>query len=238
VTIKEEKEEEEKKKKRKEKAKGIIIMRFSILAFAGLAAASPSLYMGKVNYPEGISPPNQAEVGPFVAPPTGALDIFHPAHVGIEIDDCDNLATSEWHWVQPATPPKKKEKSPFKWTTSTITATKTKTVTDCGPEAPCHGGIKTKYTTVTVTTTTTICPVPITPSPPKVTNPPPGPPAPPITPTLTVPPKPVTTPSPIISTISKPSSTTNRVFVTGAAVPNVQRAGGALVAVAVAAALI
>jgi hypothetical protein len=149
--------------------------------------------------------------------------------------------------------------------TVTLTSTKTviscaPTVKVC----PTKGGTTWTTVTVTSTTTICPVPVATPPPPPVITIIPPAPVTtpiiiPPVTTPVVVPPKPVTTPvippatvvippvtspattpSPIISTIGtvtkpSPTVTTPRVIVTAAANPNVQRAGGALVAVAVAA---
>ncbi|KAL0937679.1 uncharacterized protein CTRU02_207410 [Colletotrichum truncatum] len=160
---------------------------------------------------------------------------------------------------EPATtaPPK------WKWTTSTITQTAVSTIFSCPPsvpDCPANGG-GTKYKTVTVPAVVTICPVPVEPNPvpptqpvapPKTTapvqQPVPSNPTPPETlssvpippPVQSEPPAapPATTTKPNIGTVTRPNptATTGRVVVTAGAVPNVQRAGGIVVAAVAAAA--
>jgi hypothetical protein len=230
---------------------------FALAAFAGVAFAEAEAELWKKPFqiPFGLELPSH--VGPFFAPPAGCIDVFHPPHPNVVIDDCDSDEHEKWHWVHTAKP---KPIAPHqKWTTSTVTKTSTKTVIDCPPTVTCPVH-KTTVTTVTIPVTTTICPVPITegppPPPPKTTSvvvlPPPKTttpvvvaPPPPVKSTTPAPPPskpapPATTPSPIISTVgtvTRPAATptSSRVVVTAAAVPNAKRAGGALVAVAVAA---
>ncbi|KAK4682854.1 hypothetical protein QC764_119860 [Podospora pseudoanserina] len=126
--------------------------------------------------------------------------------------------------------------NPFvgKWTTSTVWATTTRTITSCPPVNPDCPAHSTVLTTVTIPVSTTICPVTETEAPP--------PPPPPTTVLLPSSSSPVTTPAPppptTIGTIIPPpiTTTTGRPVTAGAA--TMQKAGGALAVIAVAAALL
>lgn len=145
---------------------------------------------------------------------------------------------------------------PGKWTTSTVYSTTVKTIISCPPEKPSCPATSTRVTTVIVPVSTTICPVATPtssdkpyPTPPSPTKPPPPPPPPPtstdkpktLPPPVTAPPPP---PKPPVTTTAKsigttglpPKPTATSVVTAGAA--HLQRAGGALAAIAVAAVLL
>jgi hypothetical protein len=125
----------------------------------------------------------------------------------------------------PTSGPDKPGPHPPKWTTSTVYTTSIQTITSCAPEVtkcPPHNIVT---TTVTIPVSTTICPVTETEAPP----PPPPPPS-----TVTSPP----TLSVSLGTTGLPSKTSAPPFTAGAAEHGVQRAGGALAVIAVAAALL
>ena len=136
------------------------------------------------------------------------------------------------------------------WTTSTVFSTTIKTVISCPPAVPHCPAASTVLTTVIIPVSTTICPVTTTypPKPPHPTPAPPPPPPPPSPPSVKPPPpppvsvKPPPPPPPptskSIGTITPPSPTKPPgAVVTAGAAQNVQKAGGALAALAVAAAL-
>lgn len=155
---------------------------------------------------------------------------------------------------------------PGKWTTSTVYSTTVKTIISCPPEKPACPATSTRVTTVIVPVSTTICPVETTtskskphphPYPPKPTgvHPHPYPPKPkptgsdkpkPYPPHPTAAPHPappgpkppVTTAKSIGTTGLPPKASPTKPSVVTAGAAHVQRAGGALAAIAVAAVLL
>lgn len=136
-----------------------------------------------------------------------------------------------------------------KLTTSTIYTTSVSTIISCPPVVHSCPAESTVYTTVTIAVSTTVCPVTETPAPPPTypAAPPPAKPtypaapppaAQPPAPPAAQPPAPPAAP-PAVGTVTpvKPTPTKPTVVVTAGAAP-LQRAGGALAAVAIAAALI
>lgn len=115
---------------------------------------------------------------------------------------------------------------PGKWTTSTVYSTTVKTIISCPPEKPSCPATSTRVTTVIVPVSTTICPVATPTSSDKPYPTPPSPTKPPVT----------TTAKSIGTTGLPPKPTATSVVTAGAA--HLQRAGGALAAIAVAAVLL
>lgn len=159
--------------------------------------------------------------------------------------------------IAPPHPSKHFGEGPGKWTTSTVYSTTVKTIISCPPEKTLCPATSTRVTTVIVPVSTTICPVETLssskayPTPPSPTKPHPPPPPPTSTdkpkylpPPVTSappppPPKPPVTTAKSIGTTGlppKPSPTKPTIVTAGAA--HVQRAGGALAAIAVAAVLL
>lgn len=108
-----------------------------------------------IELPAGVS--LNADVGPSYPPPVGSINVWHPPHHGIDIDDCDKEDDDDWHYVHPCEDCTTTKTKTHKWTTSTATATLTHTVTDCpATVTDCP------LSSVVVTATTTICPVEVT----------------------------------------------------------------------------
>lgn len=104
--------------------------------------------------------------GPKEGPCDDCIDTWHPAHPGVEIDDCDDLEEEDWHYVHPITEPHTTYK-PHTWGTSTITYAQTTTYHGCPPSVKDCPDRDVVYTSVTHVESTTICPVEVT-KPPKV----------------------------------------------------------------------
>ncbi|KAH6973670.1 hypothetical protein BKA56DRAFT_104146 [Ilyonectria sp. MPI-CAGE-AT-0026] len=138
-------------------------MKYNTIAFAPLLAAvadaTSLLSLGiDISLPGGLSLPDES-VGPTGEPPADCINVWHPPHHGVDIDDCDNDSDEHWHYVHPGT--KYPDQEQYAWTTKTVHATKIHTVTDCPAyvtDCPSH---HTYVTTVEVPATTTICPVPV-----------------------------------------------------------------------------
>ncbi|KAH8676940.1 hypothetical protein BGZ61DRAFT_71972 [Ilyonectria robusta] len=138
-------------------------MKYNTIAFAPLLAAvadaTSLLSLGiDISLPGGLSLPDES-VGPTGEPRADCINVWHPPHHGVDIDDCDNDSDEHWHYVHPGT--KYPEQEQYAWTTKTVHATKIHTVTDCPAyvtDCPSH---HTYVTTVEVPATTTICPVPV-----------------------------------------------------------------------------
>lgn len=147
-----------------------------------------------------------------------------------------------------------------KFTTSTVYSTTTKTIVSCHPTVTLCPAHSTAVTTIVIPVSTTICPITYseapTPTPyptatweaptgyptaaPSSSELPPPPPAPESSYEASAPPAPgPTEEATSVGTINIPSATTSGLAaVTAGASQNIQRAGGALAAVALAAALI
>ncbi|PTB70338.1 hypothetical protein BBK36DRAFT_216 [Trichoderma citrinoviride] len=113
----------------------------------------------KIHLPQGIDLPAAAAEKPTGNPPPGHVNVWHPAHHGVVIDQCDDEDNDGWHFVHPCGDSCKPEQPSQVWTTSTVSVTSMHTVISCAPtvtNCPANGK---HTTTVVIPETTTICPV-------------------------------------------------------------------------------
>lgn len=125
---------------------------------------SPVINLGvglDLHLPEGLELPANAEDKPTSGPPVGYVNVWHPPHYGVVIDQCSDENDESWHWVHPCGDNCKPEQPAQVWTTSTVSVTSVHTVISCAPtitNCPANGH-HTTVTTVVIPETTTICPV-------------------------------------------------------------------------------
>ncbi|KAI5464206.1 hypothetical protein BGZ63DRAFT_421272 [Mariannaea sp. PMI_226] len=139
-------------------------MKYAI-AFATLAAAARAELLGldaDLKLPLGIELPISLHLGPDGPPPEDCINVWHPPHHGVDIDDCDNDGADSWHYVHPGHP-NHPEQGHYIWTTQTMPGTASHTIYSCPTDTPNCGDHEAYVTTVAVPESTTICPVPAPP---------------------------------------------------------------------------